>query len=528
MASAPVVFVDLNSANVSSVTWPLGSVTMIYADNFYQLGQGQGFLTTDTTQDVLDSLTANQFFSKSGPYLLPYSQAWQTVLDSVSQTFSVQPVSLTTQLGALSQFNARSQLFVSTAPPDNAFQTKESWGQFFVNVLNGPTIKEGGYPSYTCPCQNADGSSWCSLGAWNFLAQQIDLTLTNKVSTFMAPCMNPGNTMFVSEGVGNLFNVTAQIKRIRNLDRVGFKLVTATPKPCNNSVLFQLAAVTCGENEVDVCPSQVPNQVNSCTNPINTRLGLDFSIQATILGTNVLDSSRLCDNLDPIGAGIHCPLEGTQCLEVWLPLMLVNVQLEVPVTPADPFADLYCQVFDPSTAAYFGDFLRSSFSMGLAMSEKPVIVYPTVSGVPVIPDEYKTFIETAVMEAGNTVLRENLSEQLTNAFAPFFQQTLFLDKLLDVVPVCLNFSQTTLEMACPSQGFVIPPPVCDPCDFCCICYTGGDCGEKCLQRCPCVNNFCQSVDRIIYPIWWKLVAYFLIAVAVILLIAGAYVRGIQQ
>ena len=525
MSVAPVVFVDIQSSNFSSMTWPSLSTPMFYQDNESLLGSNQAFLTTNMTSEVLVSITETGFFGKGTP-AIPYSRAWQSVMNSQTGTFTMQSVPLTTTLGSLSFYNSRSQLFASTQESIAAFQEPWSFGQFIVNVLNGPSNvpTNSQYPSFTCPCQNADSSNaQCSVGAWNFLAQQINLTLTNKVSSYMAPCMNPGNTMIVNEGVGSLFNVSAQIKRIRNLDRIRFRAVSATPKPCNNSILYQFAAVTCGETERDECPSKPL----SCTSPINTRLGLDFSIQATVLGTNVLDSSRLCDNLDPIGAMEHCPLQAGQCLEVFLPLMLVNMTLEVPLSyTSNTIYDDYCKLYNSSNSAFIGKFENASFSMGLAMSEKPIILYPTQTVL--IPPQYKTFIETAVMDAANTVLKGSLDSQITNAFTPFFQNAFKLAPLMDVIPICANFSQSVLQMACPSSEFIVPPVTCDPCDFCCICYTGGDCGEKCLQRCPCVNSFCTAVDRIIYPIWWKIVIVIFILVVFVMFAMGGFMRGIQR
>lgn len=498
---------------------------MLYQDNESLLGSSQSFLTTNKTSEVLESITVNGFFGRGTPSI-PYTQAWQSVMNSQTGTFTMQRVSLSTTLGSLSFYSSRSQLFVSTQESIGAFQEPESFGQFLVNVLNGPTNvpSDPQYPSFTCPCQNDDSANaQCAVGAWNFIAQQINLQLSDKVSSYMAPCLNPGNTMFVNEGVGSIFNVSAQIKRIRNLDRIRFRTVEATPKPCNNSILYQFAAVTCGQNERDECPSKP----TSCSAPISTRLGLDFSIQATVLGTNVLDSSRLCDNLDPIGAMQHCPLQSGQCLEVFLPLMLINMTLEVPLSyTKNTIYDDYCKLYNTSNSAFIGQFQYASFSMGVAMSEKPIILYPTQTTL--IPPQYKTFIETAVMDAANTVLKGSLDTQLTNAFTPFFQNAFKLAPLMDVIPICANFSQSTLNMACPATEFVVPPVTCNPCDFCCLCYTGGDCGEKCLQNCPCVNNFCTAVDRVIYPIWWKLVIVISILIVFLMFVIGGFMRGVQQ
>lgn len=529
MSVAPLTFVNLDSVNVSSLTWPLGSSTIFYQDNDSLLGSNEEFYTTNSVQQVVFSVSQNNFFGRSPPNV-QYTRAWQSeYLPSGSFTF--RSVSTSVTLGNLSLFNSHTQLFVASSA--TIFNNKESLGQMVVNLLNGPANNpDNGYPSYTCPCQNeSDTQAYCALGAWNFIAHQIILTLTNKVSSYMSPCMNPGNTMYVNEGVGNIFNVTAQIKRIRNLDRVRFRTLNATPKPCANSVLFQLAAVTCGQDERDSCPFKTNS--SSCSTAINTRLGLDFSIQATVLGTNLLSSSRLCDNLDPIGANQSCPLQGGQCLEVFLPLMLVNATLEVPVEPVPsntPIASTtfngLCAAQGSSLSAYIGRFDKSSFSFGLAMSEKPIILYPTDSFV--IPPNFRTFVETAVMDAANTVFRNNLDQQLTDAFSPYFQKAFWIAPLMDLIPVCLNFSQTQLTMPCPSTEIVVPPSTCDPCDFCCLCYTGGDCGEKCRQRCGCVNTFCAAVDRIEYPIWWKLVIFIFILLGVVMLVGGGFMRGIQR
>jgi len=524
MSVAPITFVNLDSVNVSSLTWPAGTGTMFYQDNDSLLGSNEEFYTTNSVQQVVFSVTENDFFGRSPPNV-EYTRAWQSLyLPSGSFTFRSVPTNVT--LGDLPLYQSHTQLVVASS--NTVFNNKESLGQLVVNLLNGPANNpDNGFPSFTCPCQNASSQAYCAMGAWNFVAQQINLTLTSKVSSLMAPCMNPGNTMFISEGVGGLFNVTAQIKRIRNLDRIRFRTVEATPKPCNNSVLFQLAALTCGETEEDLCPFKSV----SCSGEINTRLGLDFSIQATVLGTNILSSSRLCDNLDPIGANRNCPLQGGQCLEVFLPLMLVNATLEVPMRSlsssiSQDVFDLLCEAQGPSLSAYIGNFDQASFTFGLAMSEKPIILYPTDTVL--IPDEYKTFIETAIMDAANTVLRNNLDAQITNAFSPFFQKSFWISPLLNEVPVCLNFSETFLVMDCPANAIVVPPATCDPCDFCCICYTGGDCGEKCRQRCACVNSFCTAVDRIEYPIWWKIVVFIFVLLGFVMLVGGGFMRGIQR
>lgn len=532
MSYANVVFVDLNSANVSSLTWPLGSNTMYYQENNTLAAENNGFFVTNSVNQVLNSATALGFWGRTTPNSTSYSVAWQSTFNSVTNQYSFQSVSAnTTVLGDLQLYNQRSQLFLaSTSPTSVTFKDISSVGQAIVNILNGPTsVKNENYPSFSCPCQNASNDAWCSLGAWNFIAQQINLTLTNKVQSFMAPCMNPGNTMFVNEGVGSIFNVTAQIKRIRNLDRIQFRTVQATPKPCNQSVLFSFAAVTCGQTVKDECPSFQATTFTSCSSAVDTRLGLDFSIQATILGTNVLDSSRLCDNLAPIGQGIHCPLQNNQCLEVYLPLMLVNMTVEVPVVYASSTAwDSFCKTVSGNTftKAYYPRFNQASISMSLALSEKPVILYPT--NTVLIPEQYKTFIETTVMDAANTVLKNSLDEQLTNAFSPFFQDSFVLAPLLDALPQCVNFSQTQIFMACPTTEIVVPPTQCDPCDFCCICYTGGDCGEKCRQECGCVNTFCTAVDRIAYPIWWKIVLILTILLVILIILIGGFMRGINR
>lgn len=536
MSVSPVTFVDIVSANVSSLTWsPRDSKPMFYESNLTLLGSSQEFYSTNTTQQVLLSVTANDFFGRSPPNIV-YTQAWQSVY-TPSGTFTFRSVSTNTMLGQLELYNNQSQLFLAPASGSNTLNNKESLAQFLVNVLNGPSRDPGGgFSSWTCPCQNADiQNAYCALGAWNFIARQIDLTLSNKLTTPMSPCMDPANTMFVSEGIGNIFNITAQIKRIRNLDRVFFRSVEATPKPCNGTVLFQLAALTCGELERDECPFYDSTTVTSCTTGINTRFGLDFSIQATVLGTNLVSSTRLCDNLSAVQKNTDCPLEGGQCMEVFLPLMLVNATLEVPVEPVpstlpilSATSNAVCQLNSPgaSLTSYLCHFERASFSMGLAMSEKPVILYPTETVI--IPPDYRSFIETAVMDAANTVLRNNLGSQLTNAFSPFFQRAFAIAPLMDFVPVCLNMSQTTPFMDCPPNTIVVPPTTCDPCDECCLCMTGGDCGEKCRQRCACVNTFCAAVDRIEYPIWWKLVVVIFVLLAVVMVVGGGFMRGIQQ
>jgi hypothetical protein len=529
------MYVDVNSSNVSALVWPFSSTAMFFQDNeTLDLTPGtNAFLNTSYVHEVLSTASDNGFWGKAPVSTTNYNLAWESTVNTTTGEFSFVPVNVSqTQLQDLQLYNSRSQLFMASTSPNTAtFDNIESVGQFIVNVLNGPVFKEQNLPSYTCPCQNeASSAAHCSWGAWNFIAQQINLTLTNKVQSLMAPCMNPGNTMFVNEGVGSIFNVTAQIKRIRNLDRIRFRTVNATPKSCENSVLYSFAAVTCGELERDECPSADPqNTITGCSAGVLTKLGLDFSIQATILGTNVLDSSRLCDNLTPILAGEHCPLEGGQCLEVFLPLMLVNMTLEVPVVygGSEPL-DTYCASKSQNslTKGYFPRFDLASISMGLALSEKPIIQYPTSTNI--IPDEYRTFIETTVMDAANSVFRNSLDQQFTEAFSPFFQKAFGPAPLLDILPQCVNLEQPSIVMACPPNEIVLPPVQCDPCDFCCICFTGGDCGEKCTQRCGCVNTFCQAVDRIAYPIWWKLVIVIFILMVVLMVLFGGFIRGIQR
>ena len=527
MSLANVVYVDVNSANQSELIFPSSSTTMFFQNNFFLQGSGNAFFDTSFVHEVLTSASVLNFWGKTSGKT--YTNAWQSTYDSVTNKFSFETITnvSTTQLGDLQLWNNRSQLFIAEDPATTVtFDSPESVGQIIANILNGPTDQTGG-ASFTCPCQNTEFDAHCSWAAWGVIAQQIQLTLTKNLETFMAPCMNPGNTMVVNEGVGSLFNVAAQIKRIRNLNRVRFRTVQAIPKPCNNSLLYSLAAYTCGDGEKDFCPSFDPNTFSSCSTSISTRLGLDFSIQASVLGINVLDSTRLCDNLQPPSQGISCPGEADQCLEVYLPLMIVNATMEVPVYYAsNSFQDAECELINPgsNTKAYRHRFESASFSMGLALSEKPVILYPT--NTLLVPDEYKPFIETAIMDAANTVLKSSLDLQISEAFAPFFQEAFAAAPLFDDLKTCINMSQTAFTFPCPAGSIVVPPPQCDPCDFCCICLVGGDCGEKCMQRCGCVNTFCTAVDRVAYPIWWRLVLAFAILLVVLIVVFSFFVRGL--
>lgn len=523
---APIVFVSFPSLNSASVQWPSTNEPPLTVANQDIIGVNTSFTLADTVQTVFDVASRTNFFGVSSQSGIDYNRMFKSTFNSVTNKYGFQLVASSTTLGAAVETTVpggSNQFWISSAGLSGVMADLNVLNQTIVATLNGPKDSQGSL--YDCPCSNEDQQfNFCGLGAWNFLTRLINIEMPDKTRTWLAPCCDPGKTMVVEGGLGNFVKATVQVKRIRNFDRLRFRSVNAQVKPCNKSLLFTINAET--------CPAITTDNFSST---VFTKLGLDFSVQASVLGTNVFDTGkRFCDALPSVTQFQTCSNASAQCLEVFVPSALVNMQLEVPVQEyAGPTAmstvtkadlDFWCGLFNSGKKGYTTKFGDSTLTMDFALLDKPTINFP---GPTIINEDLKFVIETAIMQAANTSLRSVLSKQVSDQLAPFLIDALEIGQVVDGIPLCLNFSQTFDSMTCVANSVPTPPGQCNPCDFCCLCLAGGDCGEKCLQNCPCVIPFCTQVDRIFDPFYWIIFGVIVILIVFFMLVGGGFLRGLM-
>jgi hypothetical protein len=258
---------------------------------------------------------------------------------------------------------------------------------------------------------------------------------------------------------------------------------------------------------------------------------MDLSVQAQVLGRNVFGTDRFCDNLPAVDQYESCGNNSVYCLDVALPSALVNLQLEVPVTYLkDGGKDLFCSIANGginNAKAFRTKFTDATMKLDFALLDKPEITFPQPS---IISDQFKFIIETTIMQAANTSLRQIIDQQLTDQMAPFLKDALAIAGFMDTIDMCFLNSdlQPLPNMTCNAGVTPTPPEQCNPCDACCLCLTSGDCGEKCLQNCPCVSPFCTKVDRVFDPLWWLLFTIIVIIFVIILVVGSGFIRGIGK
>lgn len=372
--------------------------------------------------------------------------------------------------------------------PDHPF---DSLAGLLALILNGGSKGEG----YDCPCNNATVTEdFCNASMWSVITKTTDFPLDG-ATTRLAPCMDPGKEMVVFGGIEPYASATAQVKRIRNLDRIKFFTgsVKYKVKSCSKSVVFRLQGQTCGVSDYD------------SRTETDTALTVDLSVQLTVLGTSILNNA--CDSIPPAEPLVQCN-ENVGCLTIKVPATFLTVTFEVPLKDDEnPLNTPICNLLNPPPASQSVtlDWGKATLKMDFSMTEKPVI-----SGV-VVNDEYLRMLEIAIMQATNTSMRSVLDtllmEKLGPKLAEFFKTA---GALTQWITSCVRFPEVSKIECIADQTPVIPEGGCDPCDDCCLCATGGLCTEKCLQLCPCTTKFCSDVNRIFTPIWKIFTVLFVI------------------
>ena len=379
------------------------------------------------------------------------------------------------------------------------------------DISNWITFLLNGFGSvFGCPCNNIDASGITTLpgncitdgfwqGFWNKITREFE-TEIGGVSTFIGPCMNPGNVIQIQAGVAPFFSVTAQVVRIRNLDRLKFLKVKSDVKACTKSLVLTLIGQTCGGDDND--------------NGVPTKFGIDVSMQATALGQNLfIGNEYFCDNVQPAVQNEDCAAN-VGCIEVFLPATLVQLVMEIELIDGESECGMEKSVRI--------NWKNSKLSMNFSFSDRPDFWVPGL----IINDDFRDQIESAMLQLANSSMRNVISNLLSEKVKPFFDNFIQGLGALTDWPFCVTFPTPT-KMTCDSTVPTLPA-TCDLCDPCCLCLTRGDCGDLCRQDCPCILPFCTAVNRTLNPIWWFLfwVVFIIIIIATLVFIGIA--RGIGR
>ena len=377
-------------------------------------------------------------------------------------------------------------------------QTPNTIGDLIVTSLNGFASLLTG-----CPCNNVGDIGDCTTtlrrGLWALITREIPVSLGG-ANSFLAPCFNPGSSVQVSSGAAPFFSVTAQVMRIRNFDRVKFLKVSSGFKECTQTMVINIIGQTCGFGNTD--------------NTVDTRFGIDVSVQATALGQNLFPDPKFCDALQATVKNQDCPV-AQSCVQVFLPATIIEMTLEVALVPGDPIT---CA----TGSSLKLDWSKTSLNLNFNFTDKPDFWYPGL----IINEDFRVQLESAMLQLTNGVMRNTIDKIIADKLSPFVNQ--FVKELSSFTnfSFCVEFP-TPSRVKCTSEPPILPEQ-CDLCDDCCLCLTRGDCGELCRQECPCVVPFCVALNRTIDPIWWLIVAIIGVLLTILTFFIASSIRGIGR
>jgi hypothetical protein len=417
--------------------------------------------TGETYQDALDLANSSQ--DLLGPFL--YGSGKQFDLVFKFEYPDLVPVDLSD--------NVLDNSILGMLISDSAL-TPDQISDYLVFFLNGWASA-----ITRCPCYNdsIDDPLQCvgtQSGIWGTIMRSYEADLGGGVNSYLAPCLNPGNTMQISTGVSPFFNVTAQVIRIRNLDRIQFTRVSSALKSCTKTMVITLIGITCPGDGDDY--------------GVKTPFGIDVSMQASVLGENLFaNDPKLCDNVAPSEKDQDCP-NSPGCVEVFLPASYLQMSIELNLQ--DGF-DYSCA---PPKLNKRLKLDTANIQMNFNFTNTPDIQLAGIN------EDFLLQIETAMLQLSNTSMKSVINNLLVQKITPFLDQFLQSIRFLEIVSFCAEFPVPVI-MEC---GIGPPdlPEKCDLCDDCCLCVTQGDCGEKCRQNCPCVLPFCAGTQRTINSLWW--------------------------
>ncbi len=402
----------------------------------------------------------------------------QTIFQTV-QAFSMlneSPyfINVTNFIGEISQFSSPLLVFRL----NDIFDGPQTIMNLIVSILNGGISDNNG-----CPCQGTQCTSSIPLvgSLWTNLMRTIQYD-----GSYVAPCFDSGSLASFTGGVSGL-QVSAQVRRVRNLDKIHFVSGSQTGKTCTNSIVMTLIGTS--------CPS------TTSWGGIPTQISLDISAQVDILGQPVFNLG--CTHLPPIEEGIDCPSTLGNCLTVFLPSIKIYMAMELPLTTLLP-NDSTCTLPAKKYTNY--DFKNAKITLDFALLDVPTFDLPV--GLFLSPDRIQ-FLQTAILDISTTSLRKVIVQMVQDKIGPIISE-LFQDIVLDINP-CVSFDITP-TMDC---SIVPTPPIhCNPCDFCCLCLTGGDCSDKC-QNCPCVKPYCTTPTQLYsIPIYFILLGLFIVIITI--------------
>ena len=486
--------------NVASV-WNPYSQTYFNANLSAQYGATatMGFLST-----TLLNLNTNS--ANYSPLIVMYvgytqSELYQSFLPAYPSLYVIAQLIQPIINGGFTNYNGKTLLSVSTCPckvPDDLLSYDME-----TNVCN--------YGLYQ---QSADNGSFTfPLGSKPFTTR-----------TTLGQCMATGNSMQYEGGTKPIFYGNAQIIRLGNLDKIRFSTVSAFSKKCNSSVVFSFIG--------DSCEPTDSITVNGITH--NTAITAYMSAQVQINGQS-LPSLTCPQALFPADTTQWCPnddIVNESCLKVLLPDTRMYLTVEVPVTEIKASVSCLESVSDsfPFVVNNFDykplyqlNFAETDVKLDLYFNGAPIIEYPGLS------NELVDMLTSLVSVALNTNLRETISSFIQADLQDFLQPAFGLINTInnDQIGVCFSFTDPPLINCATNTIPIIPATGCNACDLCCQCVQAGDCGQKCIQRCPCVATFCNAVERYIDPLWFFLAgAIVIIAVLVTIILFGAS-RGLK-
>ena len=435
----------------------------------------------------------------------------------------------TTLLQAVHAYFQESEIIALYARPKALWSTDKGTSDLLCLLLNGSPLAAG----VTCPCnipvpsfdvhKNCGIDNTSQAGLWGNILRTLMLDVGG-VSTPMAPCMDPGNSIIFSVGAKPFFEATVQVRRVRNLDKVTFKSVSYIGKPCSKTVVFNIVGTTCGITDAWGIPGSAPASSSVLT--------LDFSAQVNVLNQNVV--SLECTSLPPVSLGTVCETNALNCLVVRMPSCKIFLTLEVPVSEeitdcGTTYASEILNNFACAACKLLGnhpyrrlDFSKLTLGLDFQLQDEPDILGADILSL-LTPDQFG-LLKTAILQASNTQLRTLISKLVVEKLEPIMRDFLASIDISSGAPLCIEFSkQPTMDC---SVMPVIPIGGCNPCDLCCQCVSGGDCTPKCTQQCPCIVPFCAASNRIVPTIWSFLLKVYIAIVILCMILGTFFIRGV--
>jgi hypothetical protein len=350
--------------------------------------------------------------------------------------------------------------------------------------------------------------------------------------SYIAPCWQTGAGMSVAAGAGPFFQASASIARILNFDKIQWSNIAAETIKCKSTgegkLLMTLYGYTCA--------------VDDFIDGANAAFQVKAAATANFFGEQI---GFPCTASDADGSqfSVSCPYDDTrledQCLGAKLPGAKFSLALTVPFQPyrkrckgQEYDRDGNLTQFD-GESGYF-DFTNMDVRTDFALDDAPILLFPESN---IIPGQFQDVMQTAMMEAANTDMKEFIRNFLNNKVQDLIKSNKFLQSFLCMldyiqaaIPPCVHFQEDN-PIDC--SGTVpkypnTPDTTCSPCDKCCLCLQNGDCGPVCTQDCPCIRTWCTESGRTTttFDSTVALIAIVILAIAVFL--AYYFIRGLKR